>query len=129
MRGASALQAALSRVPDPEMRAFLVWMPVVASDMGGPPPDSVLAIVSDPRVAQFWDPARRLSDRFAAAFVADSTLDPPDRGWAPGEVVWDAVLVYPPGERFGAGVPRHAWSGHPLVAWTDSLAARLGAAP
>jgi hypothetical protein len=37
------------------------------------------------------------------------------------------VLDYPPGERFGARVPRHTWGGYPVIAVADTLAARLGA--
>lgn len=58
VRGASALQRILDEVTEPQLWVFIVWEPVLRSDVVGPT-SLVLGRVRDLRARQFWDPAAR----------------------------------------------------------------------
>ena len=77
VRGVSALNDLLAEFPDAPLRVYVVWQPVLKTDLG-PPLSSVLGLIPDPRAAQFWDPGR---------FGFDEPL-PADF------VVWDVVAVF-----------------------------------
>ena len=111
MRGASALDETLARLPDARIRAFVVWEPVIRTDIA-PPTSSVLGKVRDARAAQFWDPERGVSDALRETARANrvrlrSGNDVPS-------VVWDAVLVYGPDARWGERIPVPAYYGGPV---------------
>jgi hypothetical protein len=112
VRGASALQGLLTEMPSKPVRAFIVWEPVLATDVG-PPTTSVLSRVSDSRAEQWWDRDRLLSDRVLtgareglpafAVFSGDQ------------ELVWDLVALYPPGTKWRNAIPAPAYCGNPLA--------------
>jgi hypothetical protein len=122
VRGASALQGLLTEMPDKAVRAFIVWEPVLVTDVG-PPKTSVLSRVSDVRAEQWWDRDRLLSDRVLkgaregqpafAIFSGDQ------------KQVWDLVAVYPPGTKWRDAIPAPSYCGNPLAEAIDSLRARL----
>src|SRR5260370_17920302 len=58
--GASALEALLETQTDLHLRVFVIWEPVLATDLSAP---STIAIrrLHDPRVKQYWDRNRVLS--------------------------------------------------------------------
>jgi hypothetical protein len=85
----------LSDIPGQRLRAFIVWEPVIASDLG-PPTSFVLSRVSDPRSVQFWDGGRSLSESLVAT-ADNSWLVEPGEHPSPDMIVWDIVAVYPPG--------------------------------
>ncbi len=60
MRGASALEALLESQSDSHLRVFVIWEPVLATDLSAP---STMALrrIHDPRVKQYWDRNRVLS--------------------------------------------------------------------
>lgn len=86
----------LSQVQSQRLCVFVVWEPVIVSDVG-PPPTSVLSLVLDPRAVQFWDASRSLSKSMVAArentWLVPEGEPPP----SPGMIIWDFVAVFPPG--------------------------------
>ncbi len=122
MRGASALQDLLRKSPDAGLRAFVVWEPVLWSDLT-PPLTKVLARVSDGRVAQFWDPGRLLSADLVQALRArpgEAHDDPDD-----DDIVWDCVAIYPPGARWEEALPAPAYIDCPVVRVIEEVQRRL----
>jgi hypothetical protein len=95
---------------------FVVWMPVLATDVA-PPTSSALARVPDVRASQYWDPEHRLSELFLAAARAH-----PEK-LKPGEeipyILWDVVLVFPLGLKWGDETPFPAYYGGPVVSAKD----------
>lgn len=117
MRGASALEEVLAKVPDKKARLFVVWMPVLATDLG-PPSTGTMARVSDRRAAQYWDPKHAISAHFLALAKAHPDwLAADERTMAdrPGFVVWDFVAAWKPGARWEAELPRPDFHGGPVV--------------
>ena len=60
MRGASALESLLEKQTDSHLRVFVVWEPVLATDLTAPS-TITLRRIHDPRVKQYWDSNRLLS--------------------------------------------------------------------
>lgn len=126
MRGASALQQVLSERPGARIRAFVVWEPVLWSDIA-PPIGRVLAETPDRRARQYWD-----RDRLLSAAVVQSALDDPgawdlEEPFAPGAIVWDYVALYSPGARWDDALPAPAYQGYPVVEIIDELRRELEA--
>jgi hypothetical protein len=96
----------------------------VAPEAVRAPPSSLLARIDDARAAQFWDPeqltsaALHASARKAAGWKLEAL--PSARG-----VVWDSVLVFPPGARWGEALPAPSYSGGDVVSVIDELRKRL----
>ncbi len=100
LQGASALEKVLSEQRDPRIRVFVVWEPVLPTDLGAPSTMS-LRRVSDWRVSQYWDKEHLVS----------RLLGERDRR----SVVWDYVAVYQAGKLWDHSPPGPASSGVPVV--------------
>jgi hypothetical protein len=118
VRGASALHDALSTSREPPLRILVLWEPVLTTDIA-PPTTAILGLIPDDRAAQFWDPDRLLS----AELIATARQNP--ERMKPGdeipEVVWDVVLVYPPGAIWTDRIPFPAWYGGEVVGVVDEV--------
>jgi hypothetical protein len=110
LRGASALDSELGRVRGADVKAFVVWEPVLASDWA-PPVAGALARIPDSRVAQFWDRRRALSGAIRAA--GDERVLGARR--LQGDIVWDNVAVFPPGVPWDARYPVPEYAGAPVI--------------
>lgn len=89
----------LSKLPDPDLRAYLVWIPMVGSDR----PESVevaASRVTDERVQHFSDSARA----FGSALGETLGLPPRKPGRAHG-IAWDVYLLYDRGVEWPAKAP------------------------
>jgi hypothetical protein len=117
----------ISEAPGKRVKVLVVWMPVIATDLG-PPSSSTMARLSDRRVTQFWDPKQALSKR-----LVDAAKNHPD--WLSedekatvvkdGQVVWDFVMLFPPGARWQAEPPRPVYHGGPVVRVQEELRSAL----
>ena len=127
MRGASALEDLLWNSQDPSLRAFVVWEPVIWTDVT-PPLTSVLARVSDRRAAQLWDQGRLVAADLLKAIQADMAEDDANR---PDDdtIVWDCVAIYPPGSRWEERLPAPAFIDCPVVRAIEEVARRLSSSP
>lgn len=126
MEGASALQQVLLEHIDKKLTVFVIWEPVLGSDIG-PPSDENLARVKDLRAQQFWDPALLVSDQFMAMANAHPDQIPEEykKELAQRNLIWDAVLVFNPGVKWEAEIPYPDYSGGPVVDITEPFSQHL----
>ncbi len=96
------------------MRVLVVWLPVIATDMG-PPTDEVRRPLRDPRVTEFWDPGRWASPLMMerAALMVRGQGSEPD--WGPEAIAWDVIALYPAGTMWEDPFPVPAWWDGPVV--------------
>lgn len=103
--GSAALQQTLATLPGP-LAVIGVWEPIFPDDP--PPSRRLLANLSDPRVHQLWDPRHLMSAAMRAAELAHPgspgqartrTNDDPDG------IMYDTVVIFRPGARWGATLP------------------------
>ena len=104
MRGASALESLLEIQTDSHLRVFVIWEPVLATDLTAPS-TITLRRIHDPRVKQYWDSNRALSH-------AMGEHDRPS-------VVWDYIAVYKPEQIWTDAPPQPDFTGRPVVRFID----------
>ncbi len=128
MRGVSALDQALAETTDMPVHLEVVWVPVIPSDWLPWRPKR--RSVRDPRALQSWDPDRVVSDHLLAMARAHPewlTDDERDLVADPDAILWDTVMIWPPGARWDA-LPEPAFHAAPVVSASESLAAEIRAA-
>jgi hypothetical protein len=110
VRGASALEALLESQSDSHLRVFVIWEPVLATDLSAP---STIALrrIHDSRVKQYWDQNRVLSH-------AMGEHDRPS-------VVWDYVAVYKPAQIWTDAPPQPEFTGRPVVRFIEGTRTAL----
>jgi hypothetical protein len=127
--GASSLGRFLSAVGNVDVATFVVWMPVLATDVGAPTNDK-LSLVPDRRARQFWDPDHLVSKELRRVAMAHrdrlsaeerTTLDQ-------ASVIWDVVVLFPPGEKWNSSLPWPAHWGYPVVDAIEGLRPKLAPA-
>ncbi len=91
------MEKILEKTASPDVRVFVIWEKVLASDWVGVRTPA-LSRIPDPRAAQFWDRDRLLSNRLGEQQT--------------GEIVWDWIALYGRGARWGA---KPAYEGRPVV--------------
>ena len=104
MRGASAFQKLLEEQHGNNVRVFVIWEPVLPSDLFAPS-TSTLHRISDPRASQYWDKPRLVSH-----LMGETDHD---------SIVWDIVAVYEPGKLWDHKPPEPAYSGGAVVEVID----------
>jgi hypothetical protein len=104
LQGASALEKLLAEQREPRIRVFVIWEPVLPTDLGSPS-TRTLARLSDLRVSQYWDKEH----------VVSRTLGERDGS----SVVWDYVAVYAPGKLWDQAPPEPAYSNVPVIRGID----------
>lgn len=105
---------------------FLVWEPVILSDVA-PPTSRALASISDPRVSQYWD-----HDRVLSQVLLDAARRPGSSHAAEADgvdVVWDFVALYPAGERWEEDLPDSVTYGYPIMSQVEDLRRSLAPEP
>ena len=114
MRGASAINQLLAEFPNADVRAQVVWEPVLKTDVAAPL-TGVLQLLNDRRVIQYWDPGLVLS----ADLVRSANGNPARYGleerFPPDYVAWDLVAVFGKAARWEADAPIPAYYGGPVV--------------
>ena len=100
MRGASAFQKLLEEQHASDVRVFVIWEPVLPSDLFAPSTSS-LKRMSDARVSQYWDKPRVVSRS-----MGETDYD---------SIVWDIVAVYEPGKFWEQAAPEPSYSGGAVV--------------
>ena len=103
LQGASALQKQFEQQPDPKIRVFVIWEPVLPTDLAAPS-TMTLKRLSDLRVSQYWDKEHLMSKSI---------------GEEDG-VVWDYIAVYPPGKVWEQTPPEPVYSKAPVIHAIDS---------
>jgi hypothetical protein len=99
LQGASATEQLLQEDNGVNVRVFVVWEPVLATDFSAPS-TSALARIPDVRASQYWDRKRVLS----------RLLGERNRS----TVVWDSIAVYAPGTLWQDTPPKPVYSNGPV---------------
>jgi hypothetical protein len=89
----------LREINSQDVRVFVIWEPVLATDFVAPS-TAALARIPDARVAQYWDRKRTLSH----------LLGERNRS----TVVWDYIAVYAPGTLWQDAPPKPIYSDNPV---------------
>jgi len=110
LRGASAFEKLLDEQHGSNLRVYVIWEPVLPSDLFAPSTSS-LKRISDARVAQYWDRPRLVSH----------SMGETDHN----SIVWDYVAVYEPGKLWDNAPPEAAYSGNPVVDAIDDTRAAI----
>ncbi len=100
LRGASAFQKLLEEQHASDVRVFVIWEPVLPSDLFAPSTSS-LNRISDARASQYWDKPR----------VVSRSMGEKDHD----SIVWDIVAVYERGKFWEQAPPEPAYSGGAVV--------------
>ena len=90
----------LREINSKDVRVFVVWEPVLATDLAAPS-TAALARIPDLRATQYWDRGRALSP----------LLGEHNRS----TVVWDHVAVYAPGTLWQETLPKPVYSDNPVL--------------
>jgi hypothetical protein len=109
---------------------WVVWEPVTTAAV--PPPPDWLAIVSDPRVHQLWDPDHLLSTEILRAERAHPGSPPTAHLRTDGQpdgILYDTILLYDEGTRWQGTLPAPTWLDGGLVAVLPALRERLTGPP
>ncbi len=115
VRGASALQTVLGQQPRRDLSVFVVWEPILFSDLA-PPTTWALARISDARATQFWDPGHLVSAELIRSGQVQASSERP---------AWDLVAIYPPGVRWETTLPAPVFQAVPVVAGMAEVRERL----
>jgi len=98
------MQRLLNEQRDRGIRVFVIWEPVLPTDLGTPS-TRTLARLSDLRASQYWDKEHLVSQSIGEK---DSS-----------SVVWDYVAVYQPGKLWNQAPPEPAYSNVPVIHGID----------
>ena len=110
LRGASAFEKALEKLPDARVIVFAVWEPILPTDWM-PPTTGALGRLSDRRIKQFWDKNHRLAKLMADGRVGQLQPDCCNRNG----ILWDLIAVYPEGAEWFEVLPRATVFNGPVV--------------
>ncbi len=119
MRGASALDSLLAEFPEADLRVQVDWEPVLLSDIAAPL-STVLGLIRDQRVTQYWDPDRVVSAEFVRSVNANPARYGFDDPLPPEYIAWDNVAVFQRSARWGHDSPVPAFTSGPVI---DAIAA------
>jgi len=97
LQGASAFQKLLDEQREGKIRVFVIWEPVLPTDLAAPS-TMTLKRIADLRASQYWDKEHLVSKSI---------------GEEDG-VVWDYVAVYPQGKIWDKGLPEPSYSKAPV---------------
>ena len=114
MRGASALDQLLAEYPQAPIRVFLVWEPALKTDVASSLSD-VLTLLDDPRVTQYWDPGRVVSNDLVRSVNEDPARYGRRDPLPPDFIAWDVVAVFGQSARWERDLPVPAYYGGPVV--------------
>jgi len=118
------LQTVLDQVKGKGLKVLVVWEPVIASDTG-PPDDSVLTLLSDPRIVHFWDEDRALSKALVRTWSQAGIQIKSEGRSDPDLVIWDFVAVYPSGVHWDGSLAPALHYGSPVVDQIEQVRAKL----
>ncbi len=124
VRGASALQDVLTSSDGVPLHVFVVWEPVLVSDLA-PPTTTVLGLIHDSRAEQYWDRELSLSKDLLRTALSDPRRYDIAEELAPDALIWDVVALFPPRALWDRDVPVPVYYGHTVLESAEGLTAAL----
>jgi len=113
----------LQTVPNAKVKVFVIWEPIVFSDLTLPT-DSVLQRVVDVRAGQYYDSDHLVSKALQAQMLAHGVTG--REYLVKDKYVWDTMAVYAPGARWETGSgAKPDFVGAPVAYVSDRLAGYL----
>lgn len=113
----------LERLPDSHVKVFVIWEPVILTDIA-PPTSRTLARIPDRRVAQYWDRQRLLSREIVRSALAEPSKDAHEE-INERTIVWDTIAVFSAGTRWDTAFPHADYHGYPVADVIDEVEGRL----
>jgi len=107
LQGASAFQKVLDQQRGEKIRVFVIWEPVLPTDLAAPS-TMTLKRINDSRASQYYD-----KDHLVSKSIGEDDL------------VWDYVAVYPQGKLWDKGPPEPLYSHAPVVRAIDDTRAAV----
>lgn len=115
------MERVLGESRNSKIRVFVVWEPILPTDWRSPT-TSTLARISDPRVAQYWDPHHVASEEIKRSLAA---IGLPLDGHTSGGDLWDFALLYPPEPPTQNALPTPVFADGPVADVITRLSARM----
>lgn len=101
LRGASEIQSkVLSKIADPSVRVYVVWVPMLQMDEAAAVPEAV-KFLPDPRATHFWDDKGVLKESYAKVLQIK-------------QPAWDVYFAYGKDAEWQAEPPAPAYWMHQL---------------
>jgi len=97
LQGASAFQELLNEQRAEKIRVFVIWEPVLPTDLAAPS-TMTLRRINDTRASQYWD-----KDLLVSKSIGETD-----------GVVWDYIAVYPQAKLWDKGPPEPLYSKAPV---------------
>ncbi len=94
-----------------------MWEPILPTDYSSPG-TAVLARLSDPRVAQYWDKNHLFAEQLGLRIEADPGQPKPNCCTRKG-IQWDELAAYSPEVRWDGQLPRAVYLNGPVVRSLD----------
>jgi hypothetical protein len=98
LQGASAFQKLLNEQREGKIRVFVIWEPVLPTDLGAPS-TMTLKRIADTRASQYWDKEHLVSKSISEK----------------DGVIWDYVTVYEQGKLWDKAPPEPTYSNEPVI--------------
>ncbi len=124
MRGSSVLQEMLDEMPQSEVRVFVVWQSILASDWTRPG-GNILGRVRDTRARQYWDAENVFPQQLGERMRSDPTHPQPSCCETDDGVPWDLAAIYPSGARWEQSLPAATYIDGPVFSVKPELATAL----
>jgi hypothetical protein len=99
----------LSKMSDPALRVFVVWVPFMSGSKGAINP----AVLPDSRVTSLWD-GNAISSRWFSRHVTHQAFP-----------TWDYYMLFPPSARWASVPGPIASQGGPMISVTGQLLASI----
>jgi hypothetical protein len=94
-----------------------VWEPILPTDYSSPG-TAVLARLSDPRVAQYWDKNHLFAEQLGRKLESDTGHPKPNCCTRKG-IQWDEVAVYDQNAHWDGQLPRAVFLNGPVIHAAD----------
>jgi hypothetical protein len=113
-------------LPVAQIKVFVVWEPIIFSDLTLPP-DSSLKQIDDHRAAQFFDRDHLVSKALQPQFRAHAIVG--EEHFVKDEYAWDTIAIYPPGAVWDEHGPQPAFVGASILGVSEPVRGMLSRAP
>jgi hypothetical protein len=104
LQGASAFQKLLEEQREGKIRVFVIWEPVLPTDLAAPS-TMTLKRIADARASQYWD-----NEHLVSKSIGEKD-----------GVIWDYVAVYEQAKLWDKAPPEPTYSNEPVIHVLDEL--------